>query len=417
MNFCREGESTYDLRLRGIYPGRLNRSAGPDFQGAEFELDGRIFRGDVEIHTRTQEWFNHHHHLDKNYDNVLLHLVLDESGQTHVFNSQRREIETIGLRQFPSYSIPPATETQCDRIPRNYNQIEDVLKKMAMQRLKSKAINMRKKTETSCYDQVIFREFMYILGKPENEKNFYLLASLLPWESLMLIKERFRISKTEWLALFAIKSGLIIRVPEFFSLKKFKDRITVINSKECLKANLWHLSGQRPFNKPNHHLKILASWIYGFKSVSIYQSLKSILVQRSSFGKVLNELLLVFTIASKDYYRRDIELHIDTWGRSKLIEIVGNIIIPFFYWEAEEQNNFGFQSYLQSVYFHLPQTTKYKVLDSLYNLPPFKMIKFNRFYKNQGLMALKKYYCDLKDCQNCPFIGDHKEIDIIWENN
>ena len=49
-DFCREGESTTDLSLRGIYAGRLNRSSGPDFQGAEFELDGKVYRGDVEIH-------------------------------------------------------------------------------------------------------------------------------------------------------------------------------------------------------------------------------------------------------------------------------------------------------------------------------------------------------------------------------
>ena len=44
--FCQHRMHTQDKRLRGIFAGRLSTACGPDFQGAEFELDGRRYRGD-----------------------------------------------------------------------------------------------------------------------------------------------------------------------------------------------------------------------------------------------------------------------------------------------------------------------------------------------------------------------------------
>ena len=43
---CRTGKSTRDNRLRGIDAGVLNLACGPDYRSAEFDLDGRRYRGD-----------------------------------------------------------------------------------------------------------------------------------------------------------------------------------------------------------------------------------------------------------------------------------------------------------------------------------------------------------------------------------
>jgi hypothetical protein len=47
VQFCQAHRWSDDLRLQGLKVGKLNIFEGPDFQGAEFELDGVRYHGDV----------------------------------------------------------------------------------------------------------------------------------------------------------------------------------------------------------------------------------------------------------------------------------------------------------------------------------------------------------------------------------
>ena len=58
-----------------IAPGKRNRHAGPDFKNACIYYDGDFVMGAVECHLQEQDWFQHGHHGDHNYANVILHLI------------------------------------------------------------------------------------------------------------------------------------------------------------------------------------------------------------------------------------------------------------------------------------------------------------------------------------------------------
>lgn len=70
-----------DLRLvdgrkvRIIDPGTLNTAAGPDFFNAKIYLDGFEWAGNVELHVKASDWWRHNHHLDEAYANIILHVV------------------------------------------------------------------------------------------------------------------------------------------------------------------------------------------------------------------------------------------------------------------------------------------------------------------------------------------------------
>lgn len=60
-------------------PGRHNISDGPDFTGAQVTIGDLRWYGDVEIHWKLHDWNAHRHHNNANFNNVVLHVVYEET--------------------------------------------------------------------------------------------------------------------------------------------------------------------------------------------------------------------------------------------------------------------------------------------------------------------------------------------------
>lgn len=76
-DFASDGLRLQDGRaLRIRHPGQWNLLGGPDFRGAELEVDGLSVVGDVEVHFRAADWRAHGHDGDPAYDGVVLHVLL-----------------------------------------------------------------------------------------------------------------------------------------------------------------------------------------------------------------------------------------------------------------------------------------------------------------------------------------------------
>ena len=57
--------------------GRLNKNAGPDFNGTIVKLDDLIWAGPIEFHLRSSDWLKHGHQNDEAYNNVIAHFVFE----------------------------------------------------------------------------------------------------------------------------------------------------------------------------------------------------------------------------------------------------------------------------------------------------------------------------------------------------
>jgi hypothetical protein len=90
-------------RIQLLNPGQHNQSDGPDFLGAEISIGHLRWYGDIEIHWRISDWNAHGHHQDPNFNNVILHIVFEETDH----KSTREDGSTIPTLCLSSYLSDP----------------------------------------------------------------------------------------------------------------------------------------------------------------------------------------------------------------------------------------------------------------------------------------------------------------------
>src|SRR5882757_893750 len=61
--------------LQVVHTGTYNTNQGPDFLDAKIRIGDTLWAGNVELHVKTGDWDIHKHSTDKNYKNVVLHVV------------------------------------------------------------------------------------------------------------------------------------------------------------------------------------------------------------------------------------------------------------------------------------------------------------------------------------------------------
>ncbi|UCD37893.1 MAG: DUF2851 family protein [Fidelibacterota bacterium] len=84
-------------KYRIIHQGKRNGGPGPDYLDATIEFpDGSKRRGDVEIHSRGEDWHRHRHRWDTRYGEVILHVIAAGPLQP-VAQNEWRAIPTIRL--------------------------------------------------------------------------------------------------------------------------------------------------------------------------------------------------------------------------------------------------------------------------------------------------------------------------------
>ena len=101
-NFNADILTVTDEKIEIIDVGNNNKDlAGPDFLNARIKIGSVTFKGDVEIDIRHRDWKAHGHYLHKNYNKVILHIVLSkENFQPYVYTQDGRKVNAICLMDF-----------------------------------------------------------------------------------------------------------------------------------------------------------------------------------------------------------------------------------------------------------------------------------------------------------------------------
>ncbi len=177
-----------EVILNIIYPGEVNTNFGPDVQNVKIKINNKILSGDIEFHNIDINWFKHNHHLDKKYDNVILHLVNFNNSKIRIVNSKGKRIKTfiiknrVFLKNKNNSSINQRLPCfyLIQRKANNYEKIKNILIHMGINNLKKKILYILKfykyyknnYSEMDIFNQLLFVFIFRGLGYYHNRFHF-----------------------------------------------------------------------------------------------------------------------------------------------------------------------------------------------------------------------------------------------------
>lgn len=170
--------------------GTWNRSSGPDFLRAEIELGGRRQRGDIELDLRAQDWENHGHGSNPDYNGVVLHVVLGEVPKGwFTRNSRHEEVPVLSIspsacRRAMGHSEPLlGTSLDLCREPLSVMPqecVQPLLEGAACYRMQKKRLLFRSKCDHLGTRQTWYEAWAETLGYRVNKVPMQMLARRAP---------------------------------------------------------------------------------------------------------------------------------------------------------------------------------------------------------------------------------------------
>lgn len=383
--------------------GEHNHDAGPDFLQARLRLDGTHWAGNVEIHLKSSEWFEHGHQHDPAYDNTILHVVLEED--TPALTSSGRRIPCLELR----HRIPPGLVRTYWRLLHNeywipcHNQLDQVgeihrnlwLDRLAAERLESKTHRIRRKLVDNQRDweatfyQVLCEGF----GLRVNGQAAEMLGRALPLRIL-------RKHRNSLLQLEALLFGVAGLLPE--PAAENDDYVQQLDREYRLLAAKYQLAAL-----PTHTWKYARLRPASFPTVRLAQ-LATLLFQTSNlFSKALaavdvRELEHMFELKLSNYWQthyrfgKPSKRSEKSLGKDTIHLLVINIIAPFLFLYGQERDDLRYRDRALSLLEQLP-AEKNRIIRAWQR----HAMPAGNAMQSQALLQLKKYYCDQRRCLEC----------------
>lgn len=391
-----EGES-----IQVQQTGDHNHNAGPDFLNARIKIGTTIWAGNVEMHLKSSDWTKHQHQKDLAYDNVILHVVLEEDENIQRQNGTR--IPCLVLKK----RIPNKLSKVYQKLLHNefwipcqhhFYAVGNMTKvlwldRLLVERLESKIIfieNLLKENtnnwETTFY-QILARNF----GVKINATPFERLAKSLPLQ--ILGKHKSNLFQVE--ALLFGQSGLLQNDFEDDYPKRLQKEFHFLQKKYQLtpleKSN-WKFLRMRPANFPTIRIAQFAQLI--FQSVHLFSkvlAVKNVKEIENMFELKLSNYWQTHYVFDKVSVKRKKSL-----GKNAIHLFVINTIAPFLFLYGKSRDDDEYKDLAFRLLEELkPESnsiiTKWKEL----GMEP------DSAYQTQALLQLKNEYCDRKRCLEC----------------
>ncbi|MDW9383034.1 DUF2851 family protein [Chryseobacterium sp. JV558] len=246
-----------------IHFGKWNKNAGPDFLDAKIKINGLLLAGNIELHVRSSDWIFHNHSKDPNYQNIILHVVLQ-----HDIDIQEligKQVPTLELKNHIDENIilkyeklingnefiPCENIFNPQKVPVNFHE-ENILKKLDE---KSEELEQSLIRYKNNFEAVLFHSFAYSFGLKVNAHIFRQIAESVDYNIINKIRQ----NPLQLEALFFGISGWL-EDPKDGQMKIWKREFDFIKAKFSISDLKFHpkFLRLRPPNFPTIRLSQLA---------------------------------------------------------------------------------------------------------------------------------------------------------------
>lgn len=384
-----------------IDSGLRNTDAGPDFFNAKLKVGGTMWVGNVEIHTRSSEWFAHGHHSDPAYDNVVLHVV--EEADRPAVDSQGRTLPTLVLpvptrvrdnyRQLMQTDEYPRCHAVIPTLPRL--TVHSYLSALHAERLGQKAERVARERERHqlSWEDAFFVTLARNFGFGVNGEAFEEWARSIPLKAVA--KHRDDLFQIE--AIFFGQAGMLdaegsdeyyLRLQKEYRFLARKFDLTPMNPVR------WRFLRMRPTNFPHVRLAQLAYFYHKGEA----------LLSRLLDAQTAEEAGKLLPTGTSDYWLTHYTFVHESPKRSKQLShntkllLVINTISPFLFaygrYKDDEQ--------LCQRSINLLENMKAES-NRIIRIWEQCGLTVKSAADSQALIQLKREYCDVKKCLHCRF--------------
>lgn len=170
--------------------GQQNSHEGPDFELARLRIDGIVWVGSVEIHVKSSMWQQHGHHEDRNYNGVVLHVVLEDNGSAmaedgrviptaimRIEDEVFKEIEQLEVSGKALRCVPELLEVDRSRF-------EAQLSSLLEMRISRKLNELTLRSGEQNINSIFYQTLMRYMGAHQNNDAMERVARSLPIQVL-----------------------------------------------------------------------------------------------------------------------------------------------------------------------------------------------------------------------------------------
>lgn len=316
-----EQYTTDGKKVEILSVGEHNRDAGPDYSHARIRIDGHEWVGNIEIHVCSSDWTKHHHHLDKAYDNIILHVV--RTADKPIYNSKGELVPQCELNYPSDKDYLSALFESAQRMDSAIARIgcaEQLLhdprlltegwrKTLLCKRLECKRASITRLLEITkgSWEHALYISLARNFGFHTNSVPFEELAINTPLSCL----QKHRNSLFQLTALLLGQAGLV-QEPE---LQKEYDFLRVKFGLTPLEGSIWKHARLRPQNSPELRIRQFAQLMHQ------------------------SENLLSKILDTDDLKELEVLFAVPQMGKSSVDILLINTVIPYKYAYALHQNN------------------------------------------------------------------------------
>ena len=389
-------------KLEIINPGLLNKNAGPDFSHSKINIGDTLWAGSVEIHLKSSDWVKHNHQSDQSYENVILHVVYEHDMEIKRMDGTllpvlalKNRISADLIRKYENLFLN-LTDFPCVAQIQHVDQliVDSFLSRTLLERFEQKT-NSLKETLSELngnWDETFYRFMARNFGFKVNALPFELLAKAVPQN----IYAKHKDNPLQIEALVFGAAGFLNDQFEEEYPQKLKTEFQFLQKKyqiKPLEVSIWKFMRMRPQNFPTIRLAQFAALI--IKANHLFS--KIIDIKNVAELQALFEKLPVNEYWKTHYHFKKVAIGVKTQiGKTSVDAILLNTVALFL---------FAYGKYTDAQFYISRAIKLLELLPAEENAitDKFKVagVKIENAFASQGILQLKKQYCDQKKCLTC----------------